>query len=84
VFLDHYNHIHRHAGIGLHMPTSVHYGNAGEIRAYGPPSTPTPPTTAASGTGHPSPPKLPTVAWINEPTPEAPSDPHEKKSSHGP
>lgn len=33
VFFDHYNHAHRHAGIGLHTPASVHYGTAGEIRA---------------------------------------------------
>ena len=32
-FFDHYNHIHRHSGIGLHTPASVHYGTAGEIRA---------------------------------------------------
>ena len=32
-FFDHYNHVHRHAGIGLHTPASVHYGTAGEIRA---------------------------------------------------
>jgi putative transposase len=33
VFFDHYNHVHRHAGIGLHTPASVHYGTAREIRA---------------------------------------------------
>ena len=32
-FFDHYNHVHRHAGIGLHTPASVHYGTASEIRA---------------------------------------------------
>jgi putative transposase len=32
-FFNHYNHIHRHAGIGLHTPASVHYGTAVEIRA---------------------------------------------------
>src|SRR3546814_8261940 len=32
-FFDHYNHVHRHAGIGLHTPASVHYGTATEIRA---------------------------------------------------
>lgn len=31
VFFDHYNHVHRHAGIGLHTPASVHYGTATEI-----------------------------------------------------
>ena len=28
-----YNHEHRHSGIGLHTPASVHYGTATEIRA---------------------------------------------------
>jgi hypothetical protein len=32
VFFDHYNHVHRHAGMGLHTPASVHYGTAREIR----------------------------------------------------
>ena len=29
-FVDHYNHHHRHGGIGLHTPADVHYGLAGE------------------------------------------------------
>jgi putative transposase len=29
-FFDHYNHVHRHAGIALHTPASVHYGTATE------------------------------------------------------
>ena len=33
LFFDHYNHVHRHAAIGLHTPASVHYGTAPEIRA---------------------------------------------------
>jgi putative transposase len=72
-FFDHYNHVHRHSGIGLHTPASVHYGTATEIRAARAqtldrrlrreprPIRPPPPT----------PPKLPTVAWINEPNREA-------------
>jgi hypothetical protein len=32
-FFEHYNHVHRHSGIGLHTPASVHYGTATEIRA---------------------------------------------------
>jgi putative transposase len=32
VFFEHYNHVHRHSGIGLHTPASVHYGTATEIR----------------------------------------------------
>ena len=32
-FFAYYNHEHRHSGIGLHTPASVHYGTASEIRA---------------------------------------------------
>ena len=32
VFFDYYNHVHRHSGIGLHTPASVHYGTHLEIR----------------------------------------------------
>ena len=32
-FFSYYNHEHRHSGIGLHTPASVHYGTATEIRA---------------------------------------------------
>jgi putative transposase len=73
VFFDHYNHVHRHAGIGLHTPASVHYGTATEIRAQ---RTVTLDAAYAANPARfrhrrPQPPKLPTVAWINEPTPEA-------------
>ncbi len=33
MFFGYYNHEHRHSGIGLHTPASVHYGTADEIRA---------------------------------------------------
>jgi len=72
-FFDYYNHQHHHSGIGLHTAASVHYGTAHEIRrlrqrtlqaAYhaNPDRFRGRPPTA---------PKLPTVAWINPPTPEA-------------
>jgi hypothetical protein len=32
-FFTYYNHEHRHSGIGLHTPASVHFGTAAEIRA---------------------------------------------------
>ncbi|MDQ4038904.1 MAG: DDE-type integrase/transposase/recombinase [Actinomycetota bacterium] len=32
-FFTAYNHEHRHCGIGLHTPASVHFGTAAEIRA---------------------------------------------------
>jgi putative transposase len=72
-FFDYYNHTHRHSGIGLHTPASVHYRTAPEIRrqraatldaAYA--ANPT-----RFGNRRPTPPKLPTVAWINDPSREA-------------
>ena len=72
-FFAYYNHEHRHSGIGLHTPASVHYGTANEIRAQR-----TITLDAAYETnpdrfrGHrPTPPKLPTAAWINDPSHEA-------------
>lgn len=32
-FFGYYNHEHRHSGIGLHTPASVHHGTAGHVRA---------------------------------------------------
>jgi putative transposase len=72
-FFDHYNHIHRHSGIGLHTPASVHYGTAGEIRAQRAVTLNAAYAANPARFGHrrPRPPKLPTTAWINEPTPKA-------------
>ena len=72
-FFDHYNHTHRHAGIGLHTPASVHYGTASEIRAQRAVTLDTAYTANPARFGHrrPQPPQLPTIAWINEPNPEA-------------
>lgn len=72
-FFDHYNHVHRHSGIGLHTPASLHYGTAIEIQAQ---RTVTLNTAYAANPARfrhqrPQPPKLPAIAWINEPTPEA-------------
>ncbi len=69
-FFEHYNHHHRRSGIGLHTPASVHYGTAAEIRAH------RTETLGAAynvnpcrlGNRRPSPPPLPTAAWINKPT----------------
>jgi putative transposase len=71
-FFDAYNHEHRHAALGLHTPASVYYGTAPQIRAHraivldqayaaNPQRFARPPT----------PPRLPTIAWINPPTREA-------------
>jgi len=69
-FFTHYNHEHRHSGIGYHTPASVHYGTATDVRAQRQVALDA--AYAANPTRfrhrRPEPPKLPTVAWINEPT----------------
>ena len=68
-FFEHYNHVHRHSGIALHTPASVHYGTATEIRNQRQETL-----TAAYAANPirfrhrpPSAPQLPEVAWINPP-----------------
>lgn len=72
-FFDHYNHVHRHSGIGLHTPASAHYGTATEIRAQRTATLDAAYTANPARFRHrpPTPPKLPSVAWINEPTKQA-------------
>ena len=72
-FFDHYNHVHRHSGIGLHTPASVHYGTVTEIRAQRAATLDAAFAANPARFRHrpPTPPKLPSVAWINEPTQEA-------------
>ncbi len=72
-FFDHYNHVHRHSGIGLHTPASVHYGTATEIRDQRAATLNAAYAANPARFRHrpPTPPKLPSVAWINEPTQEA-------------
>ncbi|MDQ1391939.1 MAG: putative transposase, partial [Acidimicrobiaceae bacterium] len=69
-FFEYYNHHHRHSGIGLHTPASVHYGTAELIQASRAETLDA--AYAANprrfGNRRPSPPKLPTAAWINKPT----------------
>ncbi len=72
-FFAYYNHEHRHSGIGLHTPASVHHHTATEIR------TDRARTLNAAYAANPdrfrrrrpTPPKLPTIAWINDPSREA-------------
>ena len=72
-FFSYYNHEHRHSGIGLHTPASVHHGTATEVRAQ------RQHTLDAAHAAHPhrfanrrpEAPKLPKAAWINQPSPEA-------------
>jgi putative transposase len=72
-FFSYYNHEHRHSGVGLHTPASVHYGTANEIRAARQETLDQAYTANPARFAYRPPvaPKLPTVAWINEPTPEA-------------
>ena len=72
-FFAYYNHEHRHSGIGLHTPASVHYGTATEIRARRARTLDAAYAANPTRFGHrpPTPPKLPTKAWINDPSREA-------------
>jgi transposase InsO family protein len=70
-FFTYYNTVHRHSGIGLHTPATVHDGTAHQIRADR--AT----ILTAAYTSNPSrfrrppvPPALPAAAWINEPPKE--------------
>lgn len=72
-FFGYYNHEHRHSGIGLHTPASVHHGTADEIRALRQQTLDTAYAAHPARFGHrrPQPPKPPTAAWINKPSQEA-------------
>ena len=70
-FFASYNHEHRHSGIGYHTPASVHYGTATEVRSQRVETLDAAYAANPARFRHrqPQPPKLPTVAWINEPVP---------------
>jgi len=72
-FFAYYNHEHRHSGIGLHTPASVHYGTAAEVRQQRQVTLDAAYDANPSRFRHrrPEPPKLPTIAWINDPNREA-------------
>jgi putative transposase len=72
-FFEYYNHQHRHSGIGLHTPASVHYGTATEIRTQRTQVLDAAYTANPDRFRHrrPTAPKLPTVAWINDPSRQA-------------
>lgn len=72
-FFDHYNHVHRHAGIALHTPASVHYGTAEEIQHKRADTLTAAYQVNPARFRHrpPTPPELPAAAWINEPNQEA-------------
>jgi putative transposase len=69
-FFEYYNHHHRHSGIALHTAASMHYGTAGDVQLARADTL-----DAAYALNprrfcnrRPTPPKMPTVAWINKPT----------------
>jgi putative transposase len=69
-FFDHYNHTHRHSGIGLMTPATVHHGRADAVRAerqrvLDAAYTRTPDRFVRRA---PAAPAVPTAAWINKPT----------------
>ncbi len=70
-FFTYYNNHHRHSGIGLHTPATVHDGTAHQIRAE---RATVLAAAYAANPGRfrrpPTPPKLPTAAWINDPAKE--------------
>ena len=72
-FFGYYNHEHRHCGIGLHTPASVHYGTAGQVRNQRQHTLDAAYAARPERFGHrrPTPPKLPDQVWINQPSREA-------------
>lgn len=71
-FFTAYNHEHRHSGIGMHTPASVHYNTAQQIRQQRQATLDEAYTTHPHRfTRRPRPPKLPETAWINQPTQQA-------------
>lgn len=71
-FFTWYNHDHRHSGVGLHTPASVHFGTAQQLRRHR--GTVLADAHAAHPErfvhGAPQPPQLPGAVWINPPTDE--------------
>jgi putative transposase len=68
-FFDYYNHHHRHSGIGLMTPATVHHDHAEQLRAerarvLAAAYTRTPERFVRHA---PTPPPVPTAAWINKP-----------------
>jgi putative transposase len=68
-FFDWYNHAHRHSGIGLMTPAALHHGHATELhaaraRVLDAAYTRTPERFVRRA---PTPPPVPTAAWINKP-----------------
>jgi len=71
-FFHWYNHRHRHSGIGLMAPATVHHGQAEEAHAARQLVLDAAYAAAPERfvRGAPKPPTLPTAAWINKPNDE--------------
>jgi putative transposase len=71
-FLARYNDDHRHSGIAYHTPASVHFGTAAAARDRRREILDTAYAANPARFRHrrPEPPRLPAVAWINEPVVE--------------
>lgn len=73
-FFAYYNHEHRHSGIGLHTPASVHYGTAGDVHDQRQATLDTAWRAHPDRfTRRPRPPALPDTVWINKPA-DQPAD----------
>lgn len=68
-FFDYYNHHHRHSGIGLMTPADVHYGRAAQVHADRARVLQAAYAANPERFVHraPTPPPVPTAAWINKP-----------------
>ena len=84
VFFAYYNNEHRHSGIGLHTPASVHDGTATHIQAR---RAHVLQHAYAASPGRfrqpPKPPRLPARVWINQPpaTIETEAAPHKNQAA---
>ena len=72
-FFAYYNGEHRHSGIGLHTPASVHCGTVHQIRTQRAATLDAAYAANPARFRHrrPRPPALPDAAWINQPQREA-------------
>ena len=67
-FFSYYNHDHRHSGIGLHTPASVHFHTADDVREQRQRTLDTAWRTHPDRFTHrPRPPARPDTVWINKP-----------------
>ena len=82
MFFTYYNHEHRHSGIGLHTPYSVHIGTATAIQDKR--QAVLNAACAANPrrfTRRPRAPRMPAAAWINEPATEPDITQHPAKEA---